>query len=487
MNKTLRPLFGLAAVAFAAHASAQITFYEGEGLPRPHLRSQRRSARTSSSTGFNDRASSVVVDRGRWEVCEDARFQGRCVVLRRGSYDSLRGMGMENRISSVRRVADRPPVRQRGASARSPTPSYEYRRRPNERLREVPVTSARAVMGPPEQRCWVERAAGRRASATSTCRARSSAASSAASSATRSAAAPARPSRRSAARSAAARSAPTSTGSATRSPGQDVRRCENVAGQHASVLGRHLQLPGRPAPRADDLAAGPDHHRQQLQRRAAPLIAPASAQVIDGRALRRRRSRGRRRSGRRSAISGASAACVSTLLARRVGLEALEVDAERRAFGAGARQAKHDARAVVEDDADALLRRHRAVDRIGVGEVVGRRRSTRVSALERSARQRGRAARAGRPSGRWPRPASTAFVVVARIVVAAEARASGRGRSLDRLAGRAARMLSQNSTAHRPSFSRTWSEPVPALSSPHSVAMPASSRLPKNFQPVGVS
>jgi len=47
--------------------------------------------------------------------------------------------------------------------------------------------------------------------------------------------------------------------------------------------------------------------------------------------------------------------------------------------------------------------------------------------------------------------------------------------------------LSQNSTAHRPSFSRTWSEPVPALSSPQIVASPASSKLPKNFQPVGVS
>jgi hypothetical protein len=48
-------------------------------------------------------------------------------------------------------------------------------------------------------------------------------------------------------------------------------------------------------------------------------------------------------------------------------------------------------------------------------------------------------------------------------------------------------MLSQNSTAQRPSFSRTWSEPVPKLSSPHRVMRPASSRLPKNFQPVGVS
>ena len=48
-------------------------------------------------------------------------------------------------------------------------------------------------------------------------------------------------------------------------------------------------------------------------------------------------------------------------------------------------------------------------------------------------------------------------------------------------------MLSHMSTAHRPSFSRKWLDPVPKLSSPHNVASPASSRVPKNFQPVGVS
>jgi uncharacterized protein YcfJ len=36
-------------------------------------------------------------------------------------------------------------------------PVYEYHPVPQERLYEVPVTSVRAVVGPPEQRCWVER------------------------------------------------------------------------------------------------------------------------------------------------------------------------------------------------------------------------------------------------------------------------------------------------------------------------------------------
>jgi uncharacterized protein YcfJ len=35
--------------------------------------------------------------------------------------------------------------------------AYDYRRQQGEPLYEAPVTSVRAVVGPPEQRCWVER------------------------------------------------------------------------------------------------------------------------------------------------------------------------------------------------------------------------------------------------------------------------------------------------------------------------------------------
>jgi len=47
---------------------------------------------------------------------------------------------------------------QRLAAAAVPAPAaYDYRRRENEPLYEAPVTSVRAVVGPPQQRCWVER------------------------------------------------------------------------------------------------------------------------------------------------------------------------------------------------------------------------------------------------------------------------------------------------------------------------------------------
>src|SRR3978361_1135145 len=103
MNKHTRIALAASLLVLAGHASAQITFYEGEGY-RGRAFTTDKGVENFARIGFNDRASSVVVDRGRWEVCEDARYRGRCVVLRRGSYDSLRGLGLENRISSVRPI-----------------------------------------------------------------------------------------------------------------------------------------------------------------------------------------------------------------------------------------------------------------------------------------------------------------------------------------------------------------------------------------------
>lgn len=155
MNPMLRVAFSVSALIVATQVTAQVTFYEAEGF-RGRTFSTNKPVNNFARFGFNDRASSVVVEGGRWEVCEDRRFQGRCTVLQRGSYDSLRGMGLENRVSSARQVN----ARQRFYSEAPPpmaTPAYAYRRRPNERTFEAPVTLVRAVMGPPEQRCWMER------------------------------------------------------------------------------------------------------------------------------------------------------------------------------------------------------------------------------------------------------------------------------------------------------------------------------------------
>jgi uncharacterized protein YcfJ len=154
MNWKIKSALGASTLLLASHAFAQITFYEGEGF-RGRAFTTGKPVGDFSRVGFNDRASSVVVDKGRWEVCEDARFGGRCVVLRRGSYESLAGLGLEGRVSSVRPI-DAHARYANEAPEPLTAPTYDYRRRPNERMYEARVDSVREVRGPPEERCWTE-------------------------------------------------------------------------------------------------------------------------------------------------------------------------------------------------------------------------------------------------------------------------------------------------------------------------------------------
>ena len=155
MNGRMKWIVGASALMLSVQAMSQVTFYEGEGF-RGRAFSSGRELQDFSRSGFNDRASSVIVDRGRWEVCEESRFRGRCVVLRKGSYDSLKRMGIDNRLSSARPVNNRRRYENESAEPLA-APNYEYRRRPNERVYEAQVTSVRAVMGKSEEQCWIDR------------------------------------------------------------------------------------------------------------------------------------------------------------------------------------------------------------------------------------------------------------------------------------------------------------------------------------------
>ena len=148
-------LFGASVALTSIAAVAQVTFYDNEGF-RGRAFTANGGIADLERVGFNDRAASAVVNGGRWEVCTDAGYSGDCRVLRPGSYESLNGMGLGDRISSVRPVSGR---RQNivEAPAPIPAPTYEYRQRPSERLYEAEVMSSRAVYGADEQRCWVDR------------------------------------------------------------------------------------------------------------------------------------------------------------------------------------------------------------------------------------------------------------------------------------------------------------------------------------------
>jgi uncharacterized protein YcfJ len=154
LNMILKSALAVAGLAITSQAAAQIIFYEQEGFQGRSFTAKAQVG-NFERYGFNDRASSVVVLRDRWEVCEDGRFQGRCVVLRPGRYPSLAAMGLNDRISSVRTVTRNARIDD-NRYAPAPLAVYDNQRRNNEQLFQATVTSVRAVVGPPEQRCWIE-------------------------------------------------------------------------------------------------------------------------------------------------------------------------------------------------------------------------------------------------------------------------------------------------------------------------------------------
>ena len=154
MRLSLKLAMISAGFILATQAASQVILYEGEEFRGPSFKVDT-TIENFDPLGFNDRASSAVVEQGRWEMCEDAGFRGRCTILSPGNYPSLAPLGFNKRISSARPIAwqTQYPV----ATPPPPAPAYDYRPRPDEHLFEVPVHSVRVVVGPPEQRCWVER------------------------------------------------------------------------------------------------------------------------------------------------------------------------------------------------------------------------------------------------------------------------------------------------------------------------------------------
>ncbi|HZP87889.1 MAG TPA: beta/gamma crystallin family protein [Burkholderiales bacterium] len=85
-------------------AVAEVTLYQDDNFQGRSFTATRDVANFDRRR-FNDRASSAKVRGGRYEVCTDAYYSGRCVVLRPGNYPSLRQLGLQDNISSVRAVS----------------------------------------------------------------------------------------------------------------------------------------------------------------------------------------------------------------------------------------------------------------------------------------------------------------------------------------------------------------------------------------------
>jgi hypothetical protein len=84
----------------AAHAG-EMTLYSNENFTGREV-TLRDVTPDLVDLGFNDRASSMVIRSGRWEVCVDSEFRGNCQIFERGEYRNLHRMN--DKISSAREV-----------------------------------------------------------------------------------------------------------------------------------------------------------------------------------------------------------------------------------------------------------------------------------------------------------------------------------------------------------------------------------------------
>lgn len=83
--------------------AGEITLFTRANFGGPALR-VHESEPDLDKLGFNDRTSSVVVQSGRWQVCEHKQYQGKCKVLEKGEYAQLKDF--DNLMSSVRELEE---------------------------------------------------------------------------------------------------------------------------------------------------------------------------------------------------------------------------------------------------------------------------------------------------------------------------------------------------------------------------------------------
>lgn len=95
---SLRPVFGADDVPLPPGGG--LTLYERADW------TGRALLRTEATPGlgefdFNDRAQSIEVHGGRWELCEDSQYRGRCTVFGPGRH-LLAGTGLQREVTSLR-------------------------------------------------------------------------------------------------------------------------------------------------------------------------------------------------------------------------------------------------------------------------------------------------------------------------------------------------------------------------------------------------
>ena len=97
------------ALAVTSAWGGQITLYERPDFRGPSFVANDRIDTVSRQGTFNDTASSLVVNDGRWEVCSQTYFRGRCMELLPGNYPGI-SVSLNGRVASARQIGYADPL-----------------------------------------------------------------------------------------------------------------------------------------------------------------------------------------------------------------------------------------------------------------------------------------------------------------------------------------------------------------------------------------
>jgi len=100
-TKLMASVLALGIFPCVAGAADLVLYAEGDFQGRPV--NVVIDMRQLASLNFNDRASSVVIEKDAWVLCTGEDFSGTCVTLEPGRYSSLKDLGLEDEVTSVRR------------------------------------------------------------------------------------------------------------------------------------------------------------------------------------------------------------------------------------------------------------------------------------------------------------------------------------------------------------------------------------------------
>jgi uncharacterized protein YcfJ len=141
----------------AARHNVQVVTYAPVELDQAAASLRQADDLAASGGRYNDVHSLALLASQRIAAAQDVarvRSEQAALAAQRTASDArMQADAAQFRAAEAQRQADEA---QRLAASASPD-AYDFRRRQGEALYEAPVTSVRAVVGPPQQRCWVER------------------------------------------------------------------------------------------------------------------------------------------------------------------------------------------------------------------------------------------------------------------------------------------------------------------------------------------